>query len=135
MLRTHPSALLALLNRGVARSRVNPAYLRGDAGVGWVMLLSSAALRAHLQAQMSARAVNKFRVAPARARVGKARRPPFRPQLNEPNRQLSMTSRRSAGCLASALCGWSFFGTEGGPQAYWCPRPKPGSCAPRVSVT
>jgi hypothetical protein len=43
------------MSRGVARSRVNRAYLRGDAGVGWVMLLSSAALRAHLQAQMSAR--------------------------------------------------------------------------------
>jgi hypothetical protein len=34
------------MSRGVARSRVNRAYLRGNAGVGWVMLLSSAAARA-----------------------------------------------------------------------------------------
>ena len=54
----------------------------------------------------------KVRVAPARARAGKARRPPFRPQLNEPNRQLSVTSTRSAGCLARCVAELAF-GTEG----------------------
>ena len=57
-------------------------------------------------------AAAQVRVAPARARVGKARRPPFRPQLNEPNRQLSVTSTRSAGCLARCVAG-ACFGKEG----------------------
>ena len=56
-----------------------------------------------------ARSELQVRVAPARARVGKARRPPFRPQLNE---QLSVTSTRSAGCLARCVAG-ACFGTEG----------------------
>lgn len=43
---------------------------------------------------------------------GKARRPPFRPRLNEPNRQLSVTSTRRAGCLARCVAG-ACFGAEG----------------------
>ena len=65
----------------------------------------------------------------ARAREGwqgetpATRRPPFRPQLHEPNRQLSVTSATRRG-LPSALLAGACFRTEKGLQADWRPRPR-----------
>ena len=97
--------------RGLMRGEAMPTVTRRSSGERWsnadLLFLASA-----LDQGMSVLLLSKIRVAPARAGVGKARRAPFRPQLNEPNRQLSVTSTRSAGCLARCVAG-ACFGTEG----------------------